>query len=50
MRPMTLTAQQVAQYHQRDGYVCSVQMMPAAESLWPWRQLVAVEARQRGKT
>ena len=32
MRPMRLTAQQVAQY-QRDGYVCPVQVMPAAEAL-----------------
>jgi non-haem Fe2+, alpha-ketoglutarate-dependent halogenase len=45
---MTLTAEQVEQYH-RDGYVCPVPVMPAAEALQLRRQLEAVEARQGGK-
>ena len=44
---MTLTAEQVAQY-KRDGYVCPVPVMPAAEALGLRLQLEAVEARQGG--
>ena len=48
MESMTLTAQQVAQY-ERDGYVCPVPVMPAAEAFGLRRQLEAVEARQGGR-
>lgn len=45
---MPLSAEQVAQYH-RDGYVCPVPVMPAAEALGRRKQLEAYEATQGGK-
>ncbi|MGE0373427.1 MAG: phytanoyl-CoA dioxygenase family protein [Gammaproteobacteria bacterium] len=45
---MTLTAEQVEQYH-RHGYVCPVPVMTSAEALQLRKQLEAVEARQGGK-
>ncbi len=45
---MPLSAEQVAQY-QRDGYVCPVPVMPAAEALALRGQLEAYEATQGGK-
>lgn len=45
---MALTPAQVAQYH-RDGYVCPVPVMPAAEALALRRQLEAFESTQGGK-
>jgi len=45
---MPLTAQQVAQYH-RDGYVCPVPVMPAAEAAGLRRRLEAFEATQGGR-
>src|SRR4051812_46609974 len=45
---MALSAEQVAQYH-RDGYVCPVPVMRAAEALHLRRQLEAYEATQDGK-
>jgi hypothetical protein len=45
---MTLSAQQVEQYH-RDGYVCPVPVMSAAEASALRRQLEAFEATQGGK-
>ena len=48
MTSMPLTADQVAQY-QRDGYVCPVPVMPAAEAAGLRRRLEAFEATQGGK-
>jgi hypothetical protein len=48
MKPMALAAPQVGQYR-RDGYVCPVPVMPAAEALGLRHRLEAVEARQGGK-
>lgn len=45
---MALTAEQVGQYR-RDGYVCPVPVMPAAEAAGLRRQLEAFEATQGGK-
>ena len=45
---MPLSAEQVAQYH-RDGYVCPVPVMPAAEALGRRKQLEACEASQGGQ-
>jgi hypothetical protein len=45
---MALTAEQVGQYR-RDGYVCPVPVMPAAEAAGLRRQLEAFEATQAGK-
>jgi chlorinating enzyme len=45
---MPLTASEVEQYR-RDGYVCPVPVMSAAEASGLRRQLEAVEARQGGK-
>jgi hypothetical protein len=45
---MPLSAEEVAQFH-RDGYVCPVPVMPAAEALALRKQLEAVEANQGGK-
>ena len=45
---MPLSAEQVAQYH-RDGYVCPVPVMPAAEARSLRRQLEAYESTQGGK-
>ena len=44
---MPLSAEQVAQYH-RDGYICPVPVMPAAEALGLRKQLEAYEATQGG--
>jgi len=44
---MPLTAQQLAQYR-RDGYVCPVAVMPAAEAAGLRRKLEAFEATQGG--
>src|SRR5258705_10161216 len=46
--PMPLSAEQVAQY-QRDGYVCPVPVMRAAEALGLRKQLEAYEATQGGQ-
>ena len=46
---MPLSAQQVAQYR-REGYVCPVPVMPAAEALGLRRQLEAYEATQGGNS
>jgi hypothetical protein len=49
---MTLTAEQVEQYR-RDGYVCPVPVMPAAETLQlrgssrPWRPARAASSSPR---
>lgn len=45
---MALSAQQIENYR-RDGFVCPVPVMPAAEAAGLRRQLEAVEARQGGK-
>ncbi|HEX5092103.1 MAG TPA: phytanoyl-CoA dioxygenase family protein [Burkholderiales bacterium] len=45
---MPLTSAQVEQFR-REGYVCPVPVMPAAEAAGLRRQLEAVEARQGGK-
>jgi ectoine hydroxylase-related dioxygenase (phytanoyl-CoA dioxygenase family) len=45
---MSLTAEQIAQYR-RDGYVCPVPVMPAAEAAALRRKLEAFEATQGGR-
>ena len=45
---MALSAEQVTQYH-RDGYVCPVPVMAAAEAAGLRKQLEAYEAKQDGK-
>ena len=45
---MALSAQQIESFR-RDGFVCPVPVMPAAEAAGLRRQLEAVEARQGGK-
>ncbi|HUK05853.1 MAG TPA: hypothetical protein VLV90_12325 [Burkholderiales bacterium] len=45
---MALSAQQIERYR-RDGFVCPVPVMPAAEAAGLRRRLEAVEARQGGK-
>ena len=45
---MSLSAEQVAQFH-RDGYICPVPVMPAAEAAGLRKRLEAYEARQGGK-
>ena len=45
---MSLSAEQVAQYR-RDGYVCPVPVMPAAEALGLRKQLESYEATQGGQ-
>lgn len=45
---MALTAEQVAQYR-RDGYVCPVPVMPAAEAEGLRRKLEEFEATQGGQ-
>src|SRR2546421_10956671 len=45
---MALSAEQIAQY-QREGYVCPVAAMSAAEALGLRKQLEAYEATQGGK-
>lgn len=42
---MPLSAEQLAQYH-RDGYVCPVPVMPAAEALGLRRQLLYAGAEK----
>src|SRR6185436_19227225 len=44
---MPLSAEQVAQYH-RDGYICPVLVMPAAEARGLRKHLEAYEATQGG--
>ena len=45
---MPLSADQVGQYH-RDGYVCPLPVMPAAEAVGLRRRLEAFEATQGGR-